>query len=380
MVILCYITALLLFVYGWAIAFYERAWKGMRVIPKDEIEAFGPEIFISVLVPARNEAANISKCINSILNQNYPTELFEIIVIDDHSTDETTRIVRELESPKINLAELHQYMDGQAINSYKKKAINLGIILSKGQLIVTTDADCTMGPNWLRSIALEQQRRQATFVAGPVRVETNGTMLGIFQALDFMTMQGITAAAVTTGKHAMCNGANLAYLKEAFEAVDGFKGIDKIASGDDMLLMHKIAKRYPGKIAYAFTEEAIVSTGAMENWRAFFVQRIRWASKAVNYDDKSIFFVLLLVWLLNFLLIVIATASVVHCRYLLIFLLLLMIKTGIEYPFVSKAAKFFRQPLMKYFPWLQPFHIAYTVVAGLMGRVRTYEWKGRQVR
>src|ERR1700741_4803978 len=111
--------------------------------------------------------------------------------------------------------------------------------------------------------------------------------------MDFLVLQGITGASVTKKIHSMCNGANLAYEKKIFYEVNGFAGIDHIASGDDMLLMHKIAKIYPGRIGYLKSTEAIVNTQPMATWPDFFNQRIRWASKATHYNDKRIFWVLL---------------------------------------------------------------------------------------
>lgn len=110
----------------------------------------------------------------------------------------------------------------------------------------------------------------------------------MFQYIDFVSLQGITAASVSAGFHAMCNGANLAYRKDVFYRVNGFKGIDNIASGDDMLLMNKIKHEFPNAIGFLFSKDAIVSTSPMPDWKAFFNQRIRWASKADKYKDKTV--------------------------------------------------------------------------------------------
>jgi cellulose synthase/poly-beta-1,6-N-acetylglucosamine synthase-like glycosyltransferase len=178
----------------------------------------------------------------------------------------------------------------------------------------------------------------------------------------------------------MCNGANLAYEKKAFEEVEGFRGIDKIPSGDDMLLMHKIYKKYPDKVFYLKSRPAIVSTHAEPTWQKFVNQRIRWASKASTYDDKRIFWVLLLVYMVNLLFSVLLVASCWNRWYLLLALLLGIAKTSVEYPFVRMVAGFFgQQRLMVYFPCLQPFHIVYTVIIGWFGQFGSYRWKDRKV-
>ncbi len=211
------------------------------------------------------------------------------------------------------------------------------------------------------------------------QLTTPSSFLSIFQTLDFITLQGITGAAVYKNFHSMCNGANLAYAKDAFYEVGGFSGIDDIPSGDDMLLMHKIYKKYPEQVFFLKNRQAIVSTQAAASWSEFINQRIRWASKADRYEDKRIFWVLLLVYLINLLFLGILVVSFWNSRYLWIFLILLILKTMIEFPFVRSAAVFFRQQrLMPWFPALQPFHILYTVVIGWLGKFGSYRWKGRK--
>ena len=203
----------------------------------------------------------------------------------------------------------------------------------------------------------------------------------MFQALDFLVLQGITAAAVHSKKHNMCNGANLAYRRDIFFEVGGFRGIDDIASGDDMLLMHKIWKLYPEKIGYVKAKEAIVQTAAAPTWKAFLNQRIRWASKSTHYDDKRIFAVLLLVYLFNLAFLVLFIAGFTDIRYFYIVTTCWLLKTAVEFPFVSSVSRFFeKEGLMRYFLLFQPLHIAYTIVAGLLGSFGAYEWKGRKVK
>jgi len=178
----------------------------------------------------------------------------------------------------------------------------------------------------------------------------------------------------------MCNGANLAYEKSAFEEVGGFSGIDSIPSGDDMLLMHKIYCKYPQKVFFLKDRHAIVTTRPESSWSGFFHQRVRWASKADRYDDKRIFWVLLLVYLVNLLLAGLFVAAFWNTWWLWILLLLLIAKTAVEYPFVRSVAGFFgQQRLMVYFAVLQPVHILYTIVVGWLGKFGSYQWKDRKI-
>ncbi|MBK8494492.1 MAG: glycosyltransferase [Chitinophagaceae bacterium] len=182
--------------------------------------------------------------------------------------------------------------------------MEIAIGQSTGELIVTTDADCTVTGNWLQTIAAFYETHQPVFIAAPVSINCGINFIEMFQALDFAMLQGITGASVHKKIHSMCNGANLAYTKKAFEEVGGFAGIDHIASGDDMLLMHKIYKRYPDQVMFLKSKAAIVQTAPVNSIGEFFNQRIRWASKADKYDDKRIFAVLFLVYLFNLLLVV----------------------------------------------------------------------------
>jgi cellulose synthase/poly-beta-1,6-N-acetylglucosamine synthase-like glycosyltransferase len=173
----------------------------------------------------------------------------------------------------------------------------------------------------------------------------------------------------------------LAYEKNAFHAVEGFKDIDKIPSGDDMLLMHKIFKKFPGSIHYLKSKYAIVTTQPTANWKEFFQQRIRWASKAAEYDDKRIFRVLLLVYLLNLSIFVFLVGSLWNPYWLFLFFILVTGKTILEFSFVKTVSRFFNQRhLMKYFFLLQPLHIIYTVVTGWLGKFGSYQWKDRKVK
>ena len=330
---------------------------------------------ISVIVPARNEEENIGQLLQALQNQTYPKELFEVIVVDDHSTDKTANIVQQFSAVKI----IQLKDDG--INSYKKKAIETGIAAATGELIVTTDADCLPSKDWLKLIVAYKEEKQSVFIAAPVKIDSSSSLVQMFQAMDFMVLQGITGAAVYKKKMSMCNGANLAYERKAFYEVNGFAGIDHIASGDDMLLMHKIWKQYPDRVHYLKSKDAIVSTEPMKTWKDFFNQRIRWASKATNFADKRIFAVLLLVYLINLSFLLLLVAGCWFPHYWIYLIGLWIAKTIIEFPlFISLCNFFNKQWAIKLFFFFQPLHVFYTIISGLFGQFGKYEWKGRKVK
>jgi cellulose synthase/poly-beta-1,6-N-acetylglucosamine synthase-like glycosyltransferase len=336
----------------------------------------------SIIIPARNEAENIENCLLSVLQQQYPSHLFEVIVINDHSTDETEAIVRSLQPTNSNLRllNLSDLLKNNSLNAYKKKAIELAIAQSTGNWMVTTDADCIVPPAWLSLLNRYIHDQQPVFIAAPVMFTHTGSFLSAFQLLDFISLQGITAAAVSAGYHTMCNGANIAYRKDVFYEVGQFSGIDQIASGDDMLLMYKIKQQYPDRLGYLFHRGAIVTTAPMPDWNSFLNQRIRWASKADKYQDKSIFRALVLVYALNFFLLVLFFWGFLVEGGWMNWLLLLIAKTLVELSLMIPVARFYqRVPVLRWFFFMQPFHICYTVMAGWLGKFGTYQWKGRNV-
>ena len=378
--ILVITTAVLLLAYCVLILVYRQWFLRLPLFKREE--SLQARTRFSIIIPARNEEENIAQCLRSVLAQNYSKELFEIIVINDHSTDQTETIIRSLQAQHDNLRLLNlaDHLEGKQLNAYKKKAIEFAISQSKGNWIVTTDADCTVTNEWLNMYDAFIQQNDAVFVAAPVMFTNDGSFLAVFQLLDFISLQGITAAAVSAGHHTMCNGANIAYRKDVFYEAGEFKGIDKVASGDDMLLMYKIKQKYPAQMGYLYAHESIVVTAPMGDWKSFLNQRIRWASKTANYQDKGIFWTLALVYAVNFLLLVLLVWSPFVNKGWNNWLLLVLAKTLIELAFMLPVARFYKQvQALPWFPVMQVFHILYTVVAGWLGKFGTYQWKGRKV-
>lgn len=382
------ISAVLLLPYLALILFYRRSWLKIRDSSITADHQPAARVMISVVIPARNEEKNIGFCLESVMAQNYPKEYFEVLVVDDHSSDATAAVASSFGEDRIRVLSLQDYSGEAPMNSYKKMAIEIAIGQARGSLMVTTDADCVAGPRWLETIASFYESSAPVFIAAPV-VFSKGTskegifsrLFKIFQSLDFIGLQEITGASVDRKFHYMCNGANLAYEKKVFYEVGGFKGIDEIASGDDMLLLHKIQKRYPDRIGFLKSRDAIVETAPAEGFLEFLHQRIRWASKADRYTDKTITGVLLLVYLLNVWLLILAVSAffISGVGYLLVGVLLA--KSVAECFFLWPGARFFhRVTLLWWLLPLQPFHVIYTVVAGWLGKFGKYQWKGRAVR
>jgi cellulose synthase/poly-beta-1,6-N-acetylglucosamine synthase-like glycosyltransferase len=382
--LIIFTTALSFLFIGYAVVLLlYRKWF-LQLVPFAKPNGIVPKTTFSIIIPARNEALHIGNCLQSIVAQNYPAEFVEIIVIDDHSSDNTSTIVEQLRirHTNIKLIKLADELNGEILNSYKKKAIENAIGYATGNWIITTDADCIAKPNWLSTYDAWIQTNNTVFVAAPVIFTNDGSVLQTFQFIDFMGLQGVTAASVNAGFHNMCNGANLAYKKEVFFEVNGFSGIDTIASGDDMLLMNKIKAKYPKQVSYLFAQDAIIATHPMPSWKTFFNQRIRWASKAEQFKtkDSNVFFVLVLIYVFNAALFVMPLGVFINVHFISFWLLFVALKTLVELAFSLPVAKFFNQPFVWWFPFLEPLHIAYIVISGWLGKFGTYHWKGRNVK
>ncbi len=364
-----------LLIYYLLISSYEKGWRSYS--PPGPSPAKENPGLISVVAAARNEEKNIKFLLNALAAQTLAHTLFEVIIVDDYSTDGTAALVKNFPGLPVRLLQ----PSVPAEQSSKKKAIEAGVHAAVGALIVTTDADCIPGPRWLETVHDFYRSTNANFIAAPVKFMHNTGPFQSFQALDFMVLQGITAASVTMDALTMCNGANLAYRKKDFIDVNGFEGIDHVATGDDMLLMYKIRKQTAGRVFYLLNKDAIVETPPAKGLIEFIRQRKRWASKSFVYDDKRILPVLVFVYLFNFLFVVLLAAGFWKPAFWSLGLWCLITKTAIELPFVLKVSKFYNERrLLWYFPFFQPIHILYTVIIGLLSQSGRYEWKGRKTK
>lgn len=333
---------------------------------------------VSIIIAARNEERNIASTIDDILQQSYPKDLYELVIVDDHSTDRTAEIVKGYENANVRLIRLNE---PDILNSYKKKAIAEAIKNSSGELIVTTDADCSMGSKWLETIVNYYEQHHFKMISSPVSYFREKNEFEEMQTLEFLFLIGLGASGIGNKMPTTCNGANLAYQRDAFLEVGGFHGIDNLASGDDELLLHKMAFRYPDAIGFCKSEDAIVYTEAKENLQEFISQRKRWASKSTRYKDKRIVFVAVSIWLFNISFLFNFVSIFFGAHALKVFLFQYLVKMFAEVFFLFKITSFNRRTeLLKYIPILSLIHPLYIVYIGLAGNSGKYNWKGRTVR
>lgn len=375
-----FVVCLLALLYALLFVFFRRGWQLQPQSFTSDI--FTPSTTISIVIAARNEADNISNCITSILNNNYPKHLYEIIIVDDFSDDNTKEIVQGFYSSNVQCFELRDFLKGEEkVNSFKKIALNVGIQQSHGKLIITTDADCIVTKNWLRNFAFEFETKNPVMIIAPVKCFSARKLLPIFQSLDFMTMQGITIAVHKLKWGSMSNGANLAFSRKVFDEVKGYEGIIHFASGDDLMLTSKMNKQFPNRIVCLKSFSAIVTTVPQLSWTSFLQQRIRWSSKNGKYNDLKLTAILGLVYLYNVALLLLFVICFFYQTALVFLSSILLLKIAAELFFLIPVSVFFNEKKQLYFfPILQPLHVLYIVCTGFFGFIGKYSWKGRSVR
>jgi len=369
------LSAALTLIYAFLVLNFIRGWHHLTYFIPEKSD---PETKVSIIVAARDEEANIAKTIDDLIAQTYPKVLTEIIIIDDHSTDRTAEIVFSYADKNVRLIKLNE---DRALNSYKKKAIQTAIGTCSGDLIVTTDADCRMGETWLATIVQLFEQKKYKMISSPVAYFQEKSFFERLQSLEFLYLIGLGASTIGNKQPSTCNGANLAYEKTTFYEVGGFQGIDDLASGDDELLLHKIAAKYPDQIGFLKNREAIVYTHAKENLSAFIQQRRRWASKSTRYKNKGIIVLGVLIWIFNLSILSNFITGLFIPGFLTVTFYQLLVKMVLETLFLWDVTGFAkRRSLLILIPVLNVLHILYMVYIGIAGNSGKYNWKGRMVR
>ncbi len=371
-----YFSIFLTLIYVFVVATFIRGWAIIKVFKPNNNQA---KTKVSILIAARNEELLIGKTLSDIIAQDYDKSLVEVIVIDDHSTDRTSEIISSYAKDGVKLITLNE---ANALNSYKKKAIQTAIAEAVGDLIITTDADCRMGINWLKTIVNCYETNGYKMISSPVAYFEEKSFFEKLQTLEFSYLIGLGASTIGNNNPSTCNGANLAYEKEAFFEVGGFTGIDDLASGDDELLLHKMTAMYDRKIGFLKNADAIVYTHAKPTLSEFLQQRKRWASKTTKYKDKVVLILGASIWLFNLSILINAFLAIIFpaSNSLQFLFIQLALKFIIELIFLIGITNFFkRKQLLFLLPILNIPHILYFIYIGILGSSGKYDWKGRMV-
>lgn len=332
----------------------------------------------SVVIAARNEAQNIGRCLQSLVQQTYASRSYEIIVVDDGSTDNTASIVESYSArhASVRLLSLPPgRADGQ---SRKPHALEKGIEQSKGDIILTTDADCLASPRWIE-LMIKYFSDDVVFVAGPVVEHDARSFFSRLEQLEFLGLITTAAGLIGSGRPIICNGANIAYRKSAFIAVGGFS--NNRSSNDDESLMNKMVHRKIGKVVFAPDSEAVVVTASANTVASFFRQRLRWANKRGHYEDKTILATLYALYLFFLSVAIVALLLPREPRLLLPLSLVLAGKAILDFFALHSGARLFRQHIsLFHFFIAELLHVPYIVLTAAIGQFASMHWKGRTVR
>lgn len=368
------LTTLFLIISYFAIGFYAilivelaMTWSKLRTAT-EKVES---DKSISVIIVFRNEEKNLPGIISLLKNQKNSVAGFEIILIDDHSTDHSYDIASSLVDPAGNI-RLHRLDDDRR---GKKSGIQLGIQHAQYPWIATLDADVEIGAQWLQTL---QKTSDADLHILPLIIKPDNTLLGDMQALEFLSLMGITATMCFVKMPILCNGANLLFSKEIYEKTMSTRTDHDIASGDDMFLMHEVKKT--GKVRWLHELNALAKTGPETNLRAFTGQRIRWAGKSKHYTDFTTKAIGILVFTVNLVLLTGAIASCFSDAFSTNFLFVLFTKTIVDFILIERVSRWTNmRHLLKYYILVSILYPIYVVAIALASMVIKPGWKGRRI-
>lgn len=331
---------------------------------------------VSVVVAAKNEERSIEICLRALLAQDYPPEHYEIVVVDDGSTDATADIVQSIarENPRVRLLRAQK---GHARLRAKKRALQLGIEHSAGEIILITDADCLPVPTWIRAM-VRHFEPSVGLVAG--HVHQGGHLLWQkLRSLERLSMAAMAAGAIGWNQGLSANGGNLGYRREVFQEVDGFNSLSTPLSGDDDLFIQLVSRKTSWDLQYAFEPEAAVSTKPPANLRQFVAQERRRTSKG-KYYSTWVQAMLIEAFLMNLALILTLPFSLCYLATYPLPLGAFVGKALCEFLILIRAGRLFkRKGLLRFFPLAVFLHIPYFLAFSIWGTLGSYRWKTKNI-
>ena len=341
-------------------------YRNLRKV-KPSIQEGIPVINVSVVVACRNEEKNLPELLNDLSSQDYNPNLFEIIIVDDNSTDYTFGIASDQKNIK-NLKIFHNPERG------KKSAIRAGIKAASGELIITTDADCRMGKKWISTVSAFYNATKPDMIIAPVQLENKPGFSGRFRELEFLSLQGVTAGTARADNPVMCNGANLAFTKEAyFRHSENIH--NEILSGDDIFLLHSLKKEKNAEIAWLASPDGIVTTSQTESLSSFFNQRARWISKAKSYDDRYTLLISIVTFVTILTNLFLLISGIINHELLIIFLTSFIIKSIPDYLILYETtARYDKRHLLSWFIPSQIVYPFYVITVVFCSLVKKSSW------
>jgi len=338
------------------------------------------KLTVTVIIAARNEQDTIPHILSDLTQQSYPFDLFEVIVVNDHSTDDTEKVITKFSQQHPNI-KLYSVDDIPENYSPKKYAIQCAVEQAQGEIILATDADCRVGPDWIASM-VSYFEPHIGFVIGFSQFGKKGekqNFIGHYQAFDFIELMSAAAATTNLGVPLAASGQNLGYRKSAFTQVGGYSRVAGRVSGDDVLLLQLVRKYTDYKIVFASDARAYASSSPQPTVSAFINQRKRWASNgSIQIKLNFVFFLYLVIVFLFNLSLFLGLLGGVLAGDLYPFISCMLIRAVFEFVLgVVGTAYFNRKDLLRYFfPWFVS-QIPYILWTGAMGSLGKFNWKER---
>ncbi|MCC5944624.1 MAG: glycosyltransferase [Bernardetiaceae bacterium] len=367
--------------YAAAVFALYRAWRAIPLIDKANNQKVAlPKV--SVVIAVRNELAHLPALLSDLARQQYAD--FEVIIINDDSDDGSAELLeRYQKEATFPLYLLHLTAEERGL-APKKMALQKGIRTAQGELILTTDGDCRLGVNWIKTMASAYAHApDSLLICGAVAYRNpDKTVFGDLQAIEFASLIGVGGATIQMRNPLMCNAANLGFTPTFFEAVEAYGGSLHIASGDDQSLLAKAKAIDARRIIFVKNSEAVVCTYPEKHWSGFYAQRKRWASKWSEGGLGWESFAAILVFLFHILhLLAIFGIILGFYESLPLFFAQILIKSCFEFIFLNQVLKITNKSLhLGKFVLLQIVYSFYVLFFALAAQSKTYIWKARLLR
>lgn len=325
---------------------------------------------ISVLIAARNEASRIRPGLESLSRLNYPTERFEIIFVDDASSDATAQIISEYSNQFPNWKLIRIRKKSKEFPG-KKNALNEALKAANGEIIFTTDADCQVPADWLKNmVSYFDAGTHMVLGHSPLKVQKG--FAGIFLAFDNLFSAIVAAAPAKLGFAHTSVGRNLAYRRSEIDQMDGYRALKKFRSGDDVHLTERFRRKSKGKIDYCAHPATFVDTLPPSSPKEIFHQQIRKNSKVLKKSISTVLMsIIIFITYMMFMFLPLAVPKITG-----LWLVIIVIKTVMEFLALTQAAFIFgKKKLIPWFLIFQFIYPIYVIVFSLLGALQIYEWK-----
>lgn len=238
---------------------------------------------VSVIVPLRNEEAHALRTLEALDAQDYAGK-WEVICVDDRSTDSTPQILEQFAANHPRFSVVHVPMDAPFLESPKKRALETGFKAARYDILMTMDADCIPPSGWIRSMA-NRFRGNVAIVQGPKKNSGSPGIVHAYQKLETLGYTSIEAAGFSLGIPMVASAAALAYKKDLFFKVGGFGDLVHLSSGDDDMLVHKMIHEPGVGFCYNLDPDAVVETAPVDTFNGLLNQRARWSSNGTSYAN-----------------------------------------------------------------------------------------------